>query len=307
MFNRYCYFCHGYSGDARTVAAGYLEPPPRDFTAPPFLNRDRIMQAVMEGRPGTAMHGFNTILKVDEITAVANFVEQAFGRCPKDNQNYHTAENGWPDHQARYGAAYSVVLGQAPLDAAPETLGPTQQRGLALYRESCIVCHDVPTAVGFANESAEPVVGEVHQVSDTGGSHDNDHDRAHFSSSAYSGYPAYQSGGSETHDRAPVLVDPTAMEALGETLYARDCALCHAADGSGRNWIGRFLEPHPPDLRDPDTRARVGDRAALGGVIRNGLTGTSMPAFRSVLTDREIEAIVAYVAKAFLDATRDDK
>jgi len=32
VYNFRCYFCHGYSGDARTVAASQLLPPPRDFT-----------------------------------------------------------------------------------------------------------------------------------------------------------------------------------------------------------------------------------------------------------------------------------
>ena len=32
VYNFRCYFCHGYSGDARTLAAEFLSPPPRDFT-----------------------------------------------------------------------------------------------------------------------------------------------------------------------------------------------------------------------------------------------------------------------------------
>ncbi len=33
VYNFRCYFCHGYSGDAKTLAATYLQPPPRDFSA----------------------------------------------------------------------------------------------------------------------------------------------------------------------------------------------------------------------------------------------------------------------------------
>jgi len=76
--------------------------------------------------------------------------------------------------------------------------------------------------------------------------------------------------------------------------------LCHAADGSGANWIGRFLEPQPPDMADPDTRLRLVGAARLRRVIRDGLTGTSMPAFGSALSDDEIDAVAAYILKAFL-------
>ena len=45
LYDRHCYFCHGYSGDARTAAAAALEPPPRDFTAG-MLPRERMLEAV---------------------------------------------------------------------------------------------------------------------------------------------------------------------------------------------------------------------------------------------------------------------
>ncbi len=57
IYNFRCYFCHGYSGDAKTLAATYLNPPPRDFTAAP-LTHERIALALREGRTGTAMASF---------------------------------------------------------------------------------------------------------------------------------------------------------------------------------------------------------------------------------------------------------
>ena len=52
IYNYRCYFCHGYSGDARTLASTYLTPPPRDFTrsAPEALARDTMLRAVTGGR-----------------------------------------------------------------------------------------------------------------------------------------------------------------------------------------------------------------------------------------------------------------
>src|SRR5262245_32873218 len=73
VYNFRCYFCHGYSGDAKTLAASYLDPKPRDFqnTKPEELPVERILAAVKDGRPGTAMKGFTGILNEQEMQAVS--------------------------------------------------------------------------------------------------------------------------------------------------------------------------------------------------------------------------------------------
>ncbi len=40
-------------------------------------------------------------------------------------------------------------------------------------------------------------------------------------------------------------------------------------------------------------------RARLAGVIREGLPGTSMPAWKSVLSDADIDALTHYIGRAF--------
>jgi cytochrome c oxidase cbb3-type subunit 3 len=100
------------------------------------------------------------------------------------------------------------------------------------------------------------------------------------------------------HDLAPVLADLNARERNGERLYQANCAFCHAADGTGRNWIGSFLDPHPRDLTD----ARfMGSMSAerLAQVIRHGLAGTSMPAWEGVLSHDQVNSLVAYIHRAF--------
>jgi len=100
------------------------------------------------------------------------------------------------------------------------------------------------------------------------------------------------------HDRKPALNQPNPLEREGETLYQRNCAFCHAADGTAKSWIGRFLEPHPRDLTDPAAMAGM-TRERLARVIEDGLEGTSMPGWKSVLAPREIQAVMAYMNRAF--------
>ena len=100
------------------------------------------------------------------------------------------------------------------------------------------------------------------------------------------------------HDIAPQVTGMTDQEKRGQKLFQENCAFCHGADGTGKNWIGSFLEPHPRNLRDPKFMQSM-TRARLSATIREGLPNTSMPAWKSVFSPEDIDAVVAYVAKAF--------
>lgn len=99
------------------------------------------------------------------------------------------------------------------------------------------------------------------------------------------------------HDVAPTITKLSAKEKRGEALYAANCAFCHAADGTGKNWIGRFMEPPARDLTS--FSAATMPRPQLISTIRDGLTGTSMPAWKEVLRGDEIDPIAAYASRAF--------
>ena len=285
IYNFRCYFCHGYSGDAKTLAASYLEPRPRDFTAssPAQLTRAQMLAAVTHGRPGTAMRGFDGILKPAEMAAVTDFVRQEFMLAKAPNTRYHTAQNGWPDH-ARYQQAFPFATGQLALDSPADALTPAQRAGRRLFMSSCISCHDRarvadPGAAWDARPLSYPRNGFA--PGDTG------------KVDALASATPYH-----LHDKAPLLAGLDARELRGQALFQNNCAFCHAADGTARNWIGSFLEPHPRDLTAPANMAGM-TAARLAAVIGNGLPGTSMPAWKSVLAPDEIDAVVAYIGRAF--------
>jgi cytochrome c oxidase cbb3-type subunit 3 len=96
----------------------------------------------------------------------------------------------------------------------------------------------------------------------------------------------------------PVVRGLKPAERRGQRLFQANCAFCHGADGMGKNWIGRFLEPHPRNLQDPSFMTGM-TRERLAMAIAEGLPGTSMPAWQSVLAKDEIRAVVDYVARAF--------
>jgi mono/diheme cytochrome c family protein len=95
----------------------------------------------------------------------------------------------------------------------------------------------------------------------------------------------------------PALARLTAEERRGEKVFQSNCAFCHAPDGRGRNWLANFLDTQPRDLTGQAISGITIER--LTEVVRNGLPETSMPAWRSVLNDRDIRAVAAYVYRAF--------
>lgn len=143
VYNFRCYYCHGYSGDARTLASTMLTSVPRAFRGmrPDEMPRERIALAVRGGVPGTAMKSFEGTLTPREIDAVSAFVHDEFVLRGAANTRYHTTENGWPRHE-RYAAAYPFAEGRIALDTPEGSLSPGERAGRRLYLQSCITCHD---------------------------------------------------------------------------------------------------------------------------------------------------------------------
>lgn len=143
VWNFRCYFCHGYSGDAKTLAATYMERKPPDFQSadPREFPIERIEAAIRNGVPGTPMAPFTGVIGEREIRDVAAFLRSEFLERRAPNTRYHTREAGWPDHD-RYRDAYPFARGEIPLDADPGTLDASQLRGRRMFLESCITCHD---------------------------------------------------------------------------------------------------------------------------------------------------------------------
>lgn len=306
IYNFRCYYCHGYSGNAHTLAATLVAPKPVDFTSisPDSLSRERMLQSIQFGRPGTAMMSFASILQPNEIAAVTDFVRHEFMVAKAENTRYHTEANGWFHHE-RYAAAFPFALGEIPLDTPWEQLTPQQADGKRLFMTSCVSCHD------RARENNEDIHWDSRPVSyprnqfspgDNLDAKNSQAPDARNTSLDAKNSPSVDAMTSATpyhiHDQPPKLAGLNETEQRGETLFQQNCAFCHAADGTARNWIGSFMEPHPRDL----TKSAAMDsmtRTRLRTVIQEGLPGTSMPAWKSVLSDQQVEDVIAYVARAF--------
>ena len=230
------------------------------------------------------MQSYRHVLTTREMAAVVDFVRAEFMIARASNTRYHTAGNGWPRHE-RYAAAFAFVRGEIPISTRAETLTPSQRVGRNLYLSACITCHDHerPSPHEVVWES-RPLSFPLHGDTPTNVAPDPAINQYHI------------------HDRPPRVDGLTAQERRGEQLFQANCAFCHAADGTGKNWIGSFMEPPARDLTGPDIAGISKERLAF--VIREGLPNTSMPAWKEVFKPAEVEAVAAYVLKTFRSADR---
>ena len=245
-----------------------------------------MIEAVTNGRKNTAMKSFSRSLSPKEIEAVVDFVRLEFMTNKAENTRYHTVENGWPDHE-KYKPAFPFALGQIPLDTPWESLTLEQQAGKRIYLQSCVTCHD------RARVEDEGVIWEPRAVSYPRNQYSHKETSDTQDMDATTGASPY-----EKHEVAPVVANLTATEKRGEKLFQDNCAFCHAADGTGKNWIGSFLESHPRNLTDRTFMQNM-TRERLKKVIENGLPGTTMSAWKQVLKDDEIDSIIDYISRVF--------
>jgi cbb3-type cytochrome c oxidase subunit III len=115
IFHNYCSVCHGDKGDGQSRAREGLDPPPRNYTTPEAaveLTRERMINSVTHGRPGTAMIAWGAELSPAEIEGVVDYVRQTF-----------------------------MKLGNtAAPHVAPDSKLLTS-RGGKLYMQQCAMCH----------------------------------------------------------------------------------------------------------------------------------------------------------------------
>jgi mono/diheme cytochrome c family protein len=87
----------------------------------------------------------------------------------------------------------------------------------------------------------------------------------------------------------------------GEIVYRKACAACHGDRGDGKGPAAQYLDPRPRDFTSGTFKFRstpngeLPTDADLVRIVADGVPGTQMPAWKGVLTDRELVDVVAYV------------
>lgn len=342
VFRQNCAVCHGDKGDGQSRARFGLDPMPRDFTSPiaaAELSRERMLNSVTHGRPGTAMVAWQGRLSPTEIEAVVDFIRSRF----------MTVAAASTATVAAQPAAAAVAKVESPV-AGPHA------RGRKLFEEHCRVCHgdagngstwtttvlDPPPRNFTAPQSRKELTRSRMIASVTYGRTGTammpfktrlspadieavvDYIRAEFMSG-----PVIADAGSE--GMGAIAASPHGTQALagsamapglaevethvdmnasfpnglkgnyarGRAFYMGNCATCHGARGDGAGPRSGFIEPKPRNFIHPDSR-RYLNRPALFKAIVTGKPGTVMPAWGTVLGPQQVADVAEFVFQDFI-------
>lgn len=94
-------------------------------------------------------------------------------------------------------------------------------------------------------------------------------------------------------DQAASTQEATAELSSGERLYRQHCAVCHGINGKGNGYPG--LIPPPADLTSPKITTQLTPQ--LLATVHEGRKNTAMGAWGRLVSEQEMEDIVAYVRR----------
>lgn len=81
--------------------------------------------------------------------------------------------------------------------------------------------------------------------------------------------------------------------AKGKAIYQSKCVTCHGPAGKGDGPIGKQLKPPAGDFTSAESKKK--SEAELLDVIQNGKPKTAMVAWKTQLSEAEIQDVLAYV------------
>ncbi len=290
IYKTFCAVCHGDKGDGNTHARQGLHPPPRDFTtrrAAAELSRQRMIEAVTKGRPGTAMVAWTGRLTGPEIEAVVDHIRDTFMADAAGGGLWRGAEIYARNCSVCHGEQGAGALwGRASLQPPPRDFTAARtQGGLDRGRMIDAVTHGRPgTAMAafgaqLTRRDIEAVVDYIRERF------------MHAGPDRSAADPGLRGAG------RPMPYGLVGDAARGGAFYHHNCATCHGEQGDGNGPRAYFIQPRPRNLVAERWRF---DRPTLFQAIKMGRRGREMPAWGKVLSDQQIADVAEYVYQTFI-------
>lgn len=92
--------------------------------------------------------------------------------------------------------------------------------------------------------------------------------------------------------------EPISMDEAGQ-IYRENCAVCHGDRGDGNTRARSGLDPKPRDFTTPGAVAELNRKRMITAVVL-GREGTAMVAWHGRLTMTQIEGVVDYIRRSFM-------
>ncbi len=275
LYGRHCASCHG--PDGQGALAGSPGGPTRSLATPRAkaeLSRERMLAAVTQGVPGTAMTGWASQLSGNDIATVVDYIRVAvMGASPAD-------ASGTSAHRGR--SDVHGTPGGPSVQSPPGTPPPQGTPGAAPVHGSP---GGPPALPGMAGRAAVPAPGHGAGV-------------AHDAAPA----PAPKRPAVTADMNAPFPKSLSGQATKGRAFYNANCATCHGVKGDAQGPRAYFIRPRPRNFLTDESRTLY-NRPALFAGIANGRLGSEMPAWSQVIGDQQIADVAEYVFQTFIRPT----
>ena len=283
-----CYGCHRIEG----ISNGTLGPDLSDVGKKWKI--DYLWESVVDPRANSAtsfMPKFN--LTNDEVRALVTFL--------KSRRGFNYSETTLD----RYRATLNKSQAPPPSPTAANTSSVPVSADLAktgeqlINEKACAACHKIGDKDGgiAPDLSFEGLMKDekwiiAHFKDPRSVIPDSIMPTFAFPDSDYRSMTAYLL----SLNKAPTLNNP-------QEIYQNLCIRCHGQNGDGKGMISTYLDPYPRDFTNAGFMNSKTDER-LSNSVKNGVAGTSMPAWGKVLNDEQIRGVLAYINQSFTKEAR---
>jgi mono/diheme cytochrome c family protein len=286
FFSKNCYGCHRIDGLSDGALAPDLTEVGRRFKV------DYLWESIVEPRANLAtsfMPAFR--LTPDEVKAIVVFL--------KSRRGINFNETSIQRYRAKVEAAAVPPVGGSAATAAATAADQRVMGETYVKSRACAACHKVGAEDGliapdltFVGLLKEPAWIDAHFRNPRALVPASIMPAFRFDEPEFAAMTAYLSG----------LTTPPALGAPADNFKAL-CARCHGEKGDGNGPIALYLDPSPRDLtKAAFMNSKAPERFVAS--IRDGVGGTSMPAWGKVLDDTQARALVDYVYATFVKEKR---
>jgi sulfur oxidation c-type cytochrome SoxX len=283
FFKSNCYGCHRIEG----LSEGTLAP---DLTeAGKKFKVDYLWESIVDPTANLAtsfMPKFH--LTDDEVKALVIFL--------KSRRGMNFAETSIERYRASLNEKPETGAPQKTVEAPAATVAHGRQ---LIEDRSCMACHKLQDKDG----------GVAPDLSYEGLERDPDWLFDHFKNPRSrvpdSIMPSFRFSDGDFRAMATYLESlrtPPPPAGAADT-YKALCQRCHGEQGDGKGMIARHLDPAPRDL----TKAGFMNSKPLERLknsLENGVPGTSMPAWKNLLADAQVDGVLQYVQTTFVKEAR---